>query len=183
MAWLTALVTVLRNFLAPLPHLPTKILRPLVPYLSWYVFLRGLVQVITGLRDISWGLRYRTLPYILATLINVPPWLYVLAGALSIAVGVLYFKAFAPLADERRRASGWQAWATAAAALTLVKLYNVILIHHSVLWFTLTFLVGWYLIFQFERVINPKTTANHQRSSRRHPKQKPRSPKLPKTQV
>lgn len=161
---LVSLIELFRKFFAPLPHLPKKILRPIVPYLSWYVFLRGLAQIITGFRDIAWGLHYRNLPYILATLINVPPFYYILGGVMSIAIGVFYLKTFVPLADVRRRALGWQAWATAAAALTVLKIYDVVFIHRSTLWFFITFAIGWYLIFEFEQVTKvEKTFKNHLR--------------------
>ena len=170
MQWLTWLITIFRSLFSPLPHIPKKILRPLMQYVSWYVFLRGLAQIITGLRDISWGLHYRNLPYILATLINVSPIYYILGGIAGVVIGVFYLKTFFPLIDERRRALGWHQWTLAAAALTALKIYETTFIHRSFLWFLIPFCIGWYLIFEFERVMKSTESAkNTVRPKKRQP--------------
>src|SRR5690606_7230212 len=137
------------KFFAPLPHIPADILRPIVPFLPWYVLLRGLLTIIEGFRDVSAGLHYGSLPRMFTTLLDVHPSIFFIAGILSIAAGVLYVMTFSPLVETARRRAGFERWVTAALILTLAQLIEVIFMGHSPFGFLISTAVGWYLIFEF----------------------------------
>jgi hypothetical protein len=148
-------ISTVRKFFAPLPHIPQDILRPFVPFLSWYVLLRGLLKIIDGFRDVSAGLHYGSLPRMFTTLLDVHPGFFLLAGILSVIAGVLYVMTFAPLAEESRRRAGFERWVTAALILTVAKLIEVIFIGQSSVGFLISTVVGWYLIFEFGALLSP----------------------------
>lgn len=164
---LTPLIDSLRKLFAPFPHLPKGSLQAFVPFLSWYVLLRGLFKVIDGIRSISKAWDYSRMPKIFTTLLDVDPTWLVIGGLLSIAAGVLYFKAFTPLADGKTRWNGWQNWAVAALVLTLVGFYEALFLRHSLFLFLFSSVIGWYLIFEFELAIKtekPVIKTQHRKS-------------------
>lgn len=159
------LIPIVRKFFAPLPHIPQDILRPFVPFLSWYVLLRGLLKIIDGFRDISTGMHYGSLPRMFTTLMDVHPAVFLSAGILGITAGVLYVMTFAPLAEESRRRTGFERWVTAAVVLTVAELIQTIFIGQSSLGFLLSTAVGWYLLFEFGALLAPTVRASHSKAS------------------
>lgn len=167
MSFFSSLIVALRKLLTPLPHLPLQLLKPLVPFLSWYIFLRGLFAIIGGLQSISWGFRYNSLPAMFVTLLDINPTFFVVGGVIGIIAGGLYLKAFPALAEPSRRHQGWQQWTMATAVITMVHLYETLFLAHSFFWLIISTLISWYLIFEFEKAIGSTATPAKKKPSAR----------------
>jgi len=164
---LTPLVTAARNFFDNFPRVPKGTLQPFVPFLAWYVLLQGVIQIINGFRGVSWGLHYGSLPRMFATLIDINPLYFLIGGVLTIAAGALYLTAFPKLSQVETRHEGWEKWVLAAVVLTVARLYEMLFTGGSAGWFLISALIGWYLIFEFERAIGRPAAAKKSTTSKR----------------
>jgi hypothetical protein len=165
---LAAVVTWLKKLYSAVPHLPVSLLKPFVPFVSWYVFLRGLFKIIGGLRSISWGLHSSRLPRLFTSLLDVHPAFYIVGGLVAIVAGVLYLKAYPALAQPARRGSGWQQWAQGAALLTLLRVYETVFLSQSLFWLLVQTAVGWYFIFEFGRVMSGQSVIARGSRAKKH---------------
>lgn len=158
MTLVSSFVALLKKLFAPFPHLPTGALRPFVPFLCWYVFLRGLFKLLDGLHLISWGFHYGSLPRMFVSFLNIHPIFFLIGGVATIVAAILYWQAFPALAEPARRRQGWQQWTTAAVLTMFINLYKAIFMGQSFVWLIISALVGWYLILEFGRMIAPSTS-------------------------
>ncbi len=160
MKQLTPLLNTLREFFAQFPHLPNGVLKPFVPFLSWYMLLQGIAQLVGGFQHISVGMQTNHFYRMFSSLIDTNPLFFLIGGILTVIAGGLYLMAFPKLSQENTRGEGWQQWALAAAVLTLARLFETIFTGGSVVWSLLTLTVGWYFIFEFENVIGVKKASS-----------------------
>lgn len=159
MKQLTPLIAKVREFYASFPRIPGNMLKPFVPFLSWYMLLQGVIQIISGFRGVSWGLHYGSLPRMFATLVDVNPSYFFIGGVLTIIAGALYLMAFPKMSQANTRYQGWEKWVLAAGALTITRLYETIFTSGSIIWFLIGTAIGWYFIFEFEQYLKPSKPA------------------------
>ncbi|NCN45482.1 MAG: hypothetical protein COU63_02845 [Candidatus Pacebacteria bacterium CG10_big_fil_rev_8_21_14_0_10_36_11] len=146
-----------KKFFAPFPHFPKKLLSTFIPLIPWYLFLRGLVKIVQGLRSLSGSFQFGSLPKVFSHLLDINPIYLFWDGIFNLLVGILYFSAFTGLAQKKTQTKGWQNWFQASVALAGIRLYAIIFHQTSVFWSLTLTLIGWYLIFEFERVFDEKT--------------------------
>ena len=132
-------VKTLKKFFIPFPHFSPKTIKLFIPILPWYLFLRGLIKIIQGLRSVSGSFQFGSLPKMFSTLIDINPFYLFWDGILNVLVGVLYFNAFTALSQKNKKVNckareatlgykklGWISWFQASALLVFVRFYEVI---------------------------------------------------------
>lgn len=142
----------LEKFFVPFPHLPTKLLTTFLPIIPWYLFLRGLVKIISGLRSLSASFQLGSLPRIFIKFIELNPIFLFWDGIILLLIGFLYFTAFTNLSHKKNQLIGWQNWLLATILTTLVRIYRVIFNHESILLMLAITFVGWFFIFEFKKL-------------------------------
>ena len=142
----------LKKFFAPFPHIPNSLLLLFVPILPWYLFLRGLLKSISGLRSLSGSFQLGSLPRIFSEFLQTNPLSLFWYGVLNLFVGLIYFTAFTHLASKRTQEKGWNTWVQAAFLLSVTNLYEAFLYQRSFFWLVISTLFNWYLIFEFGRI-------------------------------
>lgn len=147
----------LKKFFAPFPHIPNSLLLLFVPILPWYLFLRGLLKSISGLRSLSGSFQLGSLPRIFSEFLQTTPLSLFWDGVLNLFVGLMYFTAFTYLASKKTREKGWNTWVQAAFLLSVTHLYETLLYQRSFFWFVIGTLLNWYLIFEFGRIFLART--------------------------
>lgn len=145
----------LEKFFAPFPHLPKSFLKTFLPIVPWYIFLKGLINIIRGLRSLSASFQFGSLPMIFNRLIEVNPIFLFWNGVLLLFISFLYFAAFTNLAQKKTQYLGWQNWLQTALILTTINLFQVIFYRDSIIWLTITTIINWYLIFEFLQFYKP----------------------------
>lgn len=145
------LIKSLEKFFKPLPHLPNKLKTFFLPIIPWYLFVRGLMEIISGLRSLSASFQFSALPKIFSRFLEVNPAFLFWQGIIILLAGILYFVAFTNLAQTKTQYLGWKNWLLAATLTTMIRLYQVIFNHGAIIWLVAGTLVGWFLIFEFQK--------------------------------
>lgn len=166
-------VKALKKFFIPFPHLSHSTIKLFIPILPWYLFLRGLIKIIQGLRSISGSFQFGSLPKMFSTLIDINPFYLFWDGILNVLVGVLYFNAFTALSQKNNKKIGWISWFQASALLAAVRFYEVIFHQSSVFWTVIFTIIGWYGIFEFERFFSASSTKKNIEKEKKPKKNKP----------
>jgi hypothetical protein len=139
----------LEKFFSLFPHIPKKFLKIFLPIIPWYIFLKGLINIIRGLRSLSASFQFGSLPMIFNKLIEANPIFLFWNGVLLLFISLLYFAAFTNLAQKKTQYMGWQNWFQTALISTAINLFQVIFFRNSIFWITTKTIINWYLIFEF----------------------------------
>lgn len=151
-------ITNLEKFFAPFPHFPTNFLKTLLPIIPWYLFLRGLIEIIGGLKSLSTSFQLDALPKVFAEFIEFKPAFLFWNGITMLIIGFLYFTAFTQLAHKKTQLLGWQNWLLATIPSTISRLYLVIFNHDSIFLTLVVTFIGWFFIFEFKKLYTPPKT-------------------------
>jgi hypothetical protein len=167
MKQLDSLIPTVRKFFEPFPRIPSNLLKPVVPFLAWYVLLQGFIQLTGGVRGVISSLNYGRLPRMFTNLLDIHPTFFLIGGLLTAVAGVLYLMAFPKLSEKTNRYQGWRQWVLAALALTVTRLYEIFFTNGSAFIFLVSTLLGWYLIFEFERIIQQQAAVKKSKPKRK----------------
>jgi hypothetical protein len=146
------LIKNLEKFFSSFPHIPQKTLKIFLPIIPWYLFLKGLISIINGLRSLSGSFQFGSLPRIFSKLMDINPVFLFWNGILLLFIGFLYMSAFTGLAQKKTQYAGWQNWFQAAVLISIIRLSQIVFQQTQVLWLIFVTFLSWYLIFEFKKL-------------------------------
>jgi len=137
-----------------LPSLPKNFMDFLVNIAPWLALIGGILQVLTGINNLTNPTRNLRL---LEELIQVDSNYFVLTGILMIVMGILLLMAYKPL--KNRLHTGWMLFFWATVVGIIHNLVSIFYSFGSVIGLLLGAAIGLYLVNQFSPYYQSKTVS------------------------